>query len=486
MCSDNRYDLEAQVTIIGGGGAGLAAAVTAAEKGMDVLLIEKYHRPGGNSAMAKDIFGAESPTQKRMGISVLRDEYFKIAMEFAHWTINPRIMRAFIDKSGDTIAWLEGKGITFAIREREFVRFNHRLPVSRHTPTGDGIEIIQVLAKNFQELGGRLLCDTAAKELITNAKNRVVGVFATTKDGQELRIRADSVIMATGGYGGNKEMLKKYCPQYRKNMMLCGFPNMGEGISMALKIGAASEGLGMLQLEYKGLPKGHKRLMRITPEPYMLCLNKRGERFMDESVDNVFEGANAVLRQPDAISYTIFDDGVKRRIMETGLIRDLGFRPPWPKKEEKLPDLPNLLQTAVNKGCAKLADSWDEMAVWMGAEPETLKATIKEYNSFCNKGHDVLFSKDPKYLMPLRNPPYNAIRCVIRFLGTMGGIKINHHMEVLDRNDNPIPGLYAGGIDTGGWESETYNQLLMGTTLSFAYNSGRIAGENATEYVLSK
>ena len=85
--------------------------------------------------------------------------------------------------------------------------------------------------------------------------------------------------------------------------------------------------------------------------------------------------------------------------------------------------------------------------------------------------------------MALRNPPYYAIKCCLGFLGTIGGIKINPHMEVLNQQDNPIPGLYAAGVDTGGWESYTYCSLLSGSTFGFAINSGRIAGENAANYI---
>jgi fumarate reductase flavoprotein subunit len=138
------------------------------------------------------------------------------------------------------------------------------------------------------------------------------------------------------------------------------------------------------------------------------------------------------------------------------------------------------------KGQVKIADSWDEIAEWIGASPDILQATIDEYNSFCNKEHDRIFTKDSIYLDPLRKPPFYAVRCGVNMLGTIGGIKINHHMQVLDSKFNPIPGVYAVGVDTGGWESDTYNAVLSGSTLGFAINSGRIAGENATRYALTK
>ena len=134
----------------------------------------------------------------------------------------------------------------------------------------------------------------------------------------------------------------------------------------------------------------------------------------------------------------------------------------------------------------KNQESWEKIAKWMGADPKVLENTIKEYNSFCDKGHDKIFVKDKKHLKPLRTPPYHAIKTYSGYYNTIGGIKINQYMEVLDKQDRPIPGLYAAGVDTGGWSAETYNANLSGMTFSFALNSGRIAGENAADYALAR
>ena len=206
MHSNNTKTLETQIVICGGGGAGLAAAVAAAEKGAKVILLEKRRTLGGNSALAVGLFGAESPTQKRMRIDARRDDLFKRAMSFACWTINPRLVRAFIDKSGDTIGWLEEKGLDFDV----WPLWIGQYPMTWHCPKGYGTEIIKVLAENSEELGVRLLRDTVAKEILIRENKVVDGVLATQK-GEEIRIKARSVIIATGGYGGNKELLRKYC-----------------------------------------------------------------------------------------------------------------------------------------------------------------------------------------------------------------------------------------------------------------------------------
>jgi fumarate reductase flavoprotein subunit len=315
-----------------------------------------------------------------------------------------------------------------------------------------------------------------------------VTVLATGK-GKQIKITANSVIIATGGYGGNKKLLKKYCPHYSENLIHHGVPTMGDGLLMATKIGAATEGLGTLHVANIRNVKGDSaKVMAVTNEPFTMWVNKRGERFMDEGLHYIgstwFETALAAIRQPDSITYTVIDEGIKQSIIENGPAR--GFGPDGTGGGMPQPDLAETLQLSAERGNCKISNSLDEIAEWIGAKPEILKATVDEYNSFCDKGHDEIFAKERRFLVALHTPPYYALRCNSVFLGTIGGIKINHHMEVLDHEDNPIPGVYAAGIDTGGWESETYNYALSGSTFGFAINSGRIAGENAAEYVLRK
>jgi ferredoxin len=135
----------------------------------------------------------------------------------------------------------------------------------------------------------------------------------------------------------------------------------------------------------------------------------------------------------------------------------------------------------------KIANSLEELATWIGADPKMLKSTIEEYNTYCVDKYDAMFNKDRKYLMPLRTPPYYALKCTPMFLTTAGGIRVSDHMEAVDEMDNPIPGLFIAGIDVGGaCQTDTYFITMAGCSSGFAINSGRIAGENAAKYVMSK
>jgi fumarate reductase flavoprotein subunit len=485
----NTENLEANVVVIGGGGAGLTAAVAAAEKRASVILLEKRRTVGGDSALAVGIFAADSPVQQKMMVYAPKDELFKFAMDYAHWAINPRLVRTFINKSGSTIGWLEEKGVGF---EDVWPARRNLIYRTAHNIKGQGSGLIKVLLKNCKDLGVKLYSQTATKRILTDKKGKVTGVLAAAKE-KELRITAKSVIIATGGYGGNKELLKKYYHS-PENMYNVGLPLKGDGLLMATEIGAATEGLGIVHLYGPFVPKSLTYTDRqedkyrpsihlltyIAREPNIMWVNKYGERFMDEGQGSVFpELGKAMERQPDKISYQLFDEEIKQKWIKEG------FFFPSPYVSPRI-NLEKAIQIQADKGRIKISDDWGEIARWMGLDPQVLNANIDQYNSFCDQGYDEMFVKDRRFLQPLRTPPYYAIKCHLGYLGTIGGIKINERTEVINHQDNPIPGLYAAGVATGGWESSTYNMYLCGHTFGFSIYSGRIAGENAAEYALRK
>jgi fumarate reductase flavoprotein subunit len=477
----NAETLEKEIVVVGGGAAGLAAAVAAGEREAGVLLLEKRTVLGGNAAMAEGFFAAESQAQRRMLIDAARDHLFRLHMDYSHWKINPRIVRALVDKSGDTVRWLEEKGVKF-----DWIPplYPNQVPLVWHYPKKGGAAVVKALVKSCETLGVVWVRQTAAMRILLSEKGDVIGVLATTKD-KELKITARSVIIATGGYAGNKELLRRYCSSYTEALYCMGLPHMGDGLQMVTEIGAATEGLGLLHFSGPFFP-GSLHLTSVAKEPDVILVNREGERFTDENLTN-FERANTVDRQPGKICYALFDAKIKKRLIEEGL-HGFGHRigPSGFPRQIKLTDLEKELQQEVGKGMVMISESWGEIAQWIGIPPQALEATITEYNFFCDQGYDESFSKERRYLQALRTAPYYAIKCHSSFLGTIGGIKINHHMEVLNHQDRPIPGLYAVGVDTGGWEGDTYNGMLTGHTFGFSLNSGRIAGENAVKYISGK
>lgn len=484
-CSASK--LTADVLVIGGGGAGLAGAVAAAERKCGtVIVLEKRATVGGNSATGGGPFAVGSPVQRRQGIETSADDYFETAMEWSNWRTNPRIVRAFIAKSGDTIRWLEDKGLEF-------------LPITGrptyHVPAGQGRLMMALLRRCCEDLGVRILPRTRATRLTTSRGGAVTGAIAEQKD-KTLVIEARAVIVATGGYGSNPELLKKYCRSYRDGMEYHGVPNNGDGFLMAIDIGADVENLGTMLLEGPVVPtsirlpirKNEHESLRVPLvsfawEPYLLWVNKEGRRFVTEET-RAFHGGNAIARQPGNLCFIMFDDAVRRSIETRGFLRGRPLKDISPEEQRgPLPGLRQALESEATKGRLKIAHELVEIANWIGADCSTIEETVMSYNYYCDHNYDPEFCKSRHNLIPVREAPFYCIKCTSAFLDTIGGIKINERMEVIDTKNGVIPGLFAAGVVTGGWEAETYCFPLLGSARGFALNSGRIAGENAAAYV---
>jgi fumarate reductase flavoprotein subunit len=227
--------------------------------------------------------------------------------------------------------------------------------------------------------------------------------------------------------------------------------------------------------------KGHIELIAAQPD---LWVNPQGERFCDETVtyyDTSVGNVNA--RSKEGYTWSLFDGSIKQQILEKGIDRGVGM--------DNLPGTRPVnfdaeLNAALERGTTEVfvADSVEDLATKIGVEPAVLRSTIDDYNSFCRKGHDDLFAKDQRFLRPLIEPKFYAVRCRTVFLGTLGGIKINERTEVVDKKGNAIPGLYAVGFDAAGMWGDGYAiKGSTGASAGFAANSGRIAARNALRYM---
>ncbi len=458
------YTFNADLAIIGSGG-GLAAAVAAAEKGIkNIAVIERQGLSGGNTRLAGDIFACESPVQERAGIKAGRDEYFRIAMRWAHWSrVDPRIVRAYINKTGDTIRWLEEKGVEF----QEIVPYRG---VTTHNAVGSNKQIFKVLSRKCEESGVKILLGTTAKKILRAESGEINGVAVTNRDNEELRVMARSIIIATGSFPGNVGLLRKYCPEYYDGMQLGKWPyHTGDGLIMADEIGAGiADSIPMFHIG-PVLEGGYwSRLAFLPYQPYMVWVNKKGKRFIDESWSTHWESGNAVILQPEKTCYILFDEKIKQDL------------------ELNVPGFNMEIKKLEGEGEAAIAEDWCGIARWTGADPDVLINSIAEYNSECRKGRDEVFAKGREYLTPLQKSPFYAVRAIAHCGETMGGIKVNERMEVLDISGKLIPGLFAAGVITDGWMPQTYCTEMFGSACSYAINSGRIAGENAAEFLMKK
>jgi fumarate reductase flavoprotein subunit len=479
----NTKTKEIDLVVIGSGVSGLAAAVTAAEGGAKVIVFEKERSLGGTSNFFDGLFAVESDMQRDRYITYSRDQAFRNIMEFSHWRANPRLVRAFVDESGGTIAWLQGKGV-------EFIDATINMPDAPrtyHVVKGQGAAVVKALATSAKELGVDLRLGTPVKKILKQG-DRITGVVVE-EDGGDVQIASKAVVIASGGYANNKEWIKKYSGfDLDVNVIPVGnVDKMGDGIRMAWEVGAAEEGMGILELFRVG-PVGPdhpmKNQIEFAANQPDLWVNSKGERFCDESIsfyDTSVGNANA--RYKEGYTYSLFDDSIIQRLLEKGIDRGIAMENPPGTRPL---DFHKELSIALEKGTTEVfvANSIKELAEKTRVDPSVLKATIEEYNEFCAKGHDDLFAKNPKYLQPLKGPKFYAVKARTVFLGTLGGIKINHKTEVVDKKEKIIPGLYAVGYDAGGMWGDSYSiKDSSGASAGFATNSGRIAGKNALKYI---
>ena len=308
-------------------------------------------------------------------------------------------------------------------------------------------------------------------------------------DSKNMEVACGAVVIASGGYANNAEWIRKYSgfELGRTVTPIGNIGKMGDGIRMAWEMGAAEEGMGVLQLI---------RVAPSSPEfPFMntvegaaiqpvLWVDPKGERFCDEGIafyDTSIGNVNS--RYKKGYTFCLFDDTIKKHFIEKGVFRGMGT---VVLPGSKLLDLDEKLEYFLSLNSKEFfgANSIEELALQMEVSPKVLKTTIKQYNTFCAQRYDAEFAKDPEYLIPLHGPRFYAAKARTCFLGTMGGIKINHRTEAVDQYGAVIPGLYAVGLDAGGLHAESYSMRdSSGIASAFAVISGRVAGENAAQYL---
>ena len=468
---------------IGSGATGLAAGLNAAEGGAKVIIFEKQPSLGGSSNFFEGTFAVESDIQRKQYITYSRDEAFKAIMEYSHWRANARLIRAFVNESADTINWLQQNGV-------EFIDATINMPDAPrtyHTIRGSGAAVVKTLVTRSKENGVSIKSATEVKRILMEG-DRIAGVIVD-ENGEDVEVKARTVVIGTGGYANNKQWIKKYTG-FDLDVNLIAFGNvgkMGDGIRMAWEAGAAEEGIEVLEMFRNGpigpgfVDKSHLMISALQP---CLWVDPSGERFCDEGIafyDTSVGNVNA--RYKEGYTWTILDESIKNKMLTEGIVRNLAIDfPPGTRPV----NFDREMKAALESGSTEVftAGSLEELALKMEVDPGVLMATVDEYNGFCEKGYDDLFAKDPRFLQPLEGPVYYAIKVRTVFLGTKGGIKITEKMEVVDKKENIIPGLYAGGFDAGGAWGDSYPIMhCSGASSAFAINSGRIAARNALMYM---
>lgn len=487
------------VVVVGGGPAGMSAALTCCEKGIPTIIVEKDWKVGGNNDGLNGFMAVDSRICRTPGnedaLASNKERFFWEYMEHNHWQCDPRIMATLTHNSGTTIEWYESYGVKFS---KYVSGTDHWLADSYDWNPFEGDPMrgrpSEKLLKAFLEKGGEVLYHTTVKSIIME-DGRAVGVKAVDKDGEELEIRGKAVVITTGGYGDNAEMIKEYTGlTYGDNFlpMRAQLNKVtGDGINMCWDVGAGKTPYVTMGF-HAGLPQPYDGPGGVGPglpdvlKPYLL-VNKYGERFMSEKVIGRNPGwiANAMRQQPDAKAWIIIDSNNFENAVfpERPRVAQDDAPPPRPKATLEETDAGLRGIEAERPDVIFCADSLEELAQKTGIELEGLLATIKEYNEICETGEDWFF-KDPGTLVPFIGPKYYAARLVIMAYGSLGGVLTDHHARVLNTEHRPIPGLYCSGMDASPINGSSYHmEKFTGAYGGFGVTFGREAGRHAAEYI---
>ncbi len=481
-------NLTADVIIIAAGAAGLTAAISAAQGGASVLVFEKEAITGGTANRGMGPLGIESRHTRMRQFKPTKDEAFAVFMEYTHWRVDAQLVRAYLNKSGDTIHWLESLGVEFlepaSYFPSAYPTWHLIKPPSGIPGPGAAGTMTKILTERALELGVQIRLETPVQRILKE-DGRVVGVSVKTKTGETAEAYAPVVIVATGGFGNSPAMVNEQTGfTLGEDMHSFRIPGItGDGIRMAWEAGAAKTEMGM-EMIY-GMPDNLSippQLHEACRQPHLL-VNLLGERFINEAIlPNVTFTGNALARQKDRCAFLIFDAAILKA-MET----DFDFRNRvFPmthigNPQELIADL-----MARDYPHFFVADSLDELAEKTGIDRAGLAETITAYNQSCRTGYDDLFNKDHRYMRPIETPTFYAARHYPGAYGSIGGIKINHKTEVVGTDWHPIPGLFAAGTDACSIYGDSYVFIMPGNSMGFAVNTGRIAGENAVNYVAAQ
>ncbi len=460
--------IDTQVVVIGGGGAGLAAAVSAVQNGAKVVVLEKLGYLGGSTNVSGGAFNAVDPKrQKAMGIEDSEDKFYDQTMKGGHNVGNPELVRYLTSNAMSSIEWLESLGSPF--KDKIGTATGALWQRSHYGTTPSGNHYIRTLENFLAEHkdSATIITDANVKSLIKDKDGRVIGAVAENHGRKITVIASKGVVITTGGFGANVELRRRVNTGVWKEVDLgkgIGASTIqkaaqGDGIAMGKKVGAEVIGMSDIQLHPCGTP-GTGLMEHIrTSGRNRLFINENGDRFVNEGAarDTL---CKAIFAQPHSTYWLVVN-----HVRYPG--RDWGDR-----NGATIADMASL--GAVVEGA-----TLDELAKKTGMDPAKLKASVDEYNKVAtgkvekDKYGFVANNKEDK---PMTEGPWYAVKKVPTVHHTMGGLKINTQTQVLDIAGKPIPGLYAAGEVTGGIHGAN---RLGGNAIADIFTFGRQAGKVA-------
>ena len=440
---------EADVVVIGAGGAGLTSAIAAHEKGAKVILVEKTELLGGNTNYATaGLNAAGTKVQEKFGEKDSPELFYEDTMKGGKNKNNKELVRVLVNNSSAIVDWLTERGADLS----ELTSTGGQSAKRTHRPTGGsavGPNIVAALSKTAENEKIDIRKGTKAIALV-KTKNRIVGVKVREIDGKEYTIKAKAVIVATGGFGANAKMVEKYNPKLKGFGSTNNPAIVGDGIIMVEKVGGALVDMSEIQTHPTVVHNKTNMITEAVRGEGAILVNKDGKRFIDE-LETRDVVSKAILSQKGKSAFLIFDEDIRTKLKAAD-----GY---------------------VKKGFA-VEGTLEEIAAKIGTDAKTLEATLNKYNEAVKNKVDSEFNKKtlPKELTGTK---YYAIEVSPAVHHTMGGVRINTNAEVIGKNGRPIKGLYAAGEVTGGIHGAN---RIGGNAVADITIFGKIAGENAATF----
>ncbi|MCF0135172.1 MAG: FAD-dependent oxidoreductase [Lachnospiraceae bacterium] len=480
-------NFEAQVCVVAGGPSGLSAAVQAAESGASVIVCEKQAAVGGAANMGMGPLGIGTRYQRQLMSDITVEKAFNMFMEYTHYNVDARLVKKYFSMSAETIEWLEEKGVEF---EGAFRYFPKAEPTWHIVKCDSGIGpraasfMNKALYARALELGVRFLLETPGKKIMKDEEGKICGVLCSDKDGEDVLISCKAVILATGGAGSNKKLIKEETGfDHGVDLFSFAIPGLlGDGLRMAWEAGADKLPVrieGTAEVLNGGAVTGS--VPNVFTQPNLL-VGLHGKRVMnEEQMQNTTYLGNVVTHSKKKVCFSIVDSTIVHGYITNGVDVTSLVRP-----NPDVSDFYDGLKQAADQNLEGfyVADTIEELAEKAGINADNLKETVNAYNEYCEIGDEEFF-KDKKFLRPLIKAPFYACEIRPSGYGTVGGIRINENCEACDKEYDPVPGLYAVGADACNIYDDSYMFLLPGNSMGFAVNTGRIAGMNAAAFVNS-
>ena len=447
---------EADIVIAGAGGAGMTAAITAAQAGKKVIILEKGSVSGGNSSYATGgMNAADTHYQAEQGIEDSADLYYADTMKGGHDINNPDLVRTLAENSSAAIDWLDSIGAPLS----NVGQAGGASAMRQHRPVNDEGKILSVGTYLVEHLTNT--CGDVGVEIIYNAKvdtilvdeGKAVGLHATGEAGNSITVKAKAVIVTTGGFGSNPDMITKYRPDLEGYVSTNAPTITGDLIPVLEEIGADFVDLEQIQVHPTVVQKDGALISESLRGDGAILLNKYGKRFCDEMNTRDVVSAH-ISEQDDSYAWLIAD--------------------------QKMADESTVVEKYHSKGYMVQCDTLADLAKLIGCDEATLEETFSKWQAAVAAQNDTEFEHEAitSVVTDLSHAPYYAVQIAPGIHHCMGGVKINTEAEVIDVDGAVIPNLYAAGEVTGGVHG---GNRLGGNAVADFVVFGRIAGENASE-----